>query len=843
MGLIKRILICHLAFMVSIGYTKPQIICPPNTRYNVFSFPPRCLPCTAFASATTEVDVDSATDVRVFNSVYNRSSRKYRAIGSPTGSDKLVNYTAIVQNQTCGCWKGYTQILVGLNYSKITNGILWNNNYNQQFVANITVLVGNTLINNTITDAIPWGSYNLLQDVNSSTRLIDSSQFLLFDLPIRAKYMSLIVTDYNDHSFMVSNATTSFYLNILSSTNDPFPCLTCSTLPNGTCCDKGLNGTTDNRCVRCAVSARIATTASSIVTTDAATCFVCERGYYMKEIVSPNSTRTFICLLIPAITTTEQRFTFANFTFDIFNEETTVYINYKTAPVLNNYTTKYSIFFTQNWTVVHPCDANRTECCLCDHAKQFLTDGVVGGCKCPSVRTSDQIEFDPTRNPFYLNATTFKMTYTDIVRWMQCSQSKSGVTGLTLGGVTYTNCTGFIGVLTLRTFPYSDMVFPTASVRFLSFVYRNSVTPNVTIPLNVKIRDCNFAPDARALVLNNLNNNFTRSNVSMNTAVSSTVKIELRSNYLLQTDIISATVYTDIFDDYIRAFALDISPASASSATDYTTVLMSFVVNYTVQQMQYRRQFSVLKLALNVSGSSLALLIYIPRQRVQFYHDMFKAEVFSYSPNVEIMRGLRLVPQTNTNMANMPVAMGDTNRILVMRSSCVFDFCSFDNAKLDLTVFNSKTSNVDGDLQSLQDQLRNITYFALSDCSRNRNIASLQLFLLKHVFMITNASTLQDNIELVNVLELFSAQLCNALVADYTPAIKLPVHDRSCHMFSDLNASHTFPDFIQQHRRLYMRKRPTSGTVSQLYVFVLPEVAPAVRKRVVDLVLGASVRF
>lgn len=201
--------------------------CPPDKRYDVGAFPPRCLDCVrVFSNRMQMVRIPTALQTR-------RAVQKF----SP----------GLPQNRTCGCWRtpaNQTVFDVALNASWIVSGL--------SFTAERRVWLKEFEVHASENNAtyIPWGLYSTLNFTSAST--------VLFTYPIRARYFRVVVRKYANHYVDTSSGFPLLPVQALVSRDQPFSC-GCPTLLNGECCPFQNMTIRNNTCVWCMDPADIRT--------------------------------------------------------------------------------------------------------------------------------------------------------------------------------------------------------------------------------------------------------------------------------------------------------------------------------------------------------------------------------------------------------------------------------------------------------------------------------------------------------------------------------------------------------------------------------------------------------
>ena len=196
--------------------------CRPPMRYDVRTFPPKCIMCP------TNITANRLNLSRVETRRYSRATPVKFSPGLP-------------QNQTCGCWRGGGMtvdvevpsspwVVAGLSFPSFTHA---------QWIQSLSVSASDNG-----TDFLDWGVY---------TQANHTCATIVFPLPVRARYFRLNVVRYVNH---LINDTAGFPLLPVyalvanTTTSDPFVC-TCPTLPDGSCCPDMNMAVRGGVCVRC----------------------------------------------------------------------------------------------------------------------------------------------------------------------------------------------------------------------------------------------------------------------------------------------------------------------------------------------------------------------------------------------------------------------------------------------------------------------------------------------------------------------------------------------------------------------------------------------------------------
>jgi hypothetical protein len=190
--------------------------CPTGKRFDVQSFPPRCMNCSRIVSNEMHLTPIS-TQLGIMKNAVKFSP------GLP-------------QNRTCGCWRtGNRTVDVYLNASTIVAGLFFGVSSQVQWVKEFSVQASNDNVT-----FLPWGTYT--QD-NYTT-----AQTVLFGLPIRASSFRLSITKYANH--YLNGSSFGIAVSALSSNTQPFSC-GCPVLPSGECCPYMNMTVKDGKCEWC----------------------------------------------------------------------------------------------------------------------------------------------------------------------------------------------------------------------------------------------------------------------------------------------------------------------------------------------------------------------------------------------------------------------------------------------------------------------------------------------------------------------------------------------------------------------------------------------------------------
>ena len=190
--------------------------CPAGRRYDVRSFPPRCVNCTRIVSNDMHLSPISTQLGMV------RDAVKF----SP----------GLPQNRTCGCWRtGNRTVDVYLNASRIVAGFFFGASSQGQWIKEFSVQASDDNVT-----FLPWGTY--IQQNHTS------AQTVLFGLPIFASSFKLIITRYVNH--YLNGTSFSIAVSALVSDTQPFSC-GCPVLQSGECCPYMNMTVKDDKCEWC----------------------------------------------------------------------------------------------------------------------------------------------------------------------------------------------------------------------------------------------------------------------------------------------------------------------------------------------------------------------------------------------------------------------------------------------------------------------------------------------------------------------------------------------------------------------------------------------------------------
>ena len=219
----------QIAFLIF--FTRPLLgdqtdYCPPSQRYDLATFPPRCIDCPRILSNEMSL-AQIPTQLRI-----SRSVQKF----SP----------GLPQNQTCGCWRAAVNqsvITVGLNASWVVPGLLFGSSRGRWLKE---INIGASSDNTTFID---WGNYTFQN--------FSDAALVIFNYPIRAQFFRINVLRYANHYVGVSTGV-PLKVQALVSNTQPFAC-DCPRLSNGFCCPY-INMTVKNdKCVWCMDPTKIST--------------------------------------------------------------------------------------------------------------------------------------------------------------------------------------------------------------------------------------------------------------------------------------------------------------------------------------------------------------------------------------------------------------------------------------------------------------------------------------------------------------------------------------------------------------------------------------------------------
>ena len=208
-----------LSIQFAISENAPIEYCPSSQRYDVGTFPPRCIDCARIISNRMQV-------ARVTTTLLTRRTVQKFSPGLP-------------QNQTCGCWRtpaNQTVFDIVLNASWIVSGLAFSSD-RKWWLKEFELQASDN--NSTY---MPWGVYSMSN--------FTSASLALFAYPIRARFFRVTVRKYANHFVNSSAGFPLSPVQALVSHDQPFSC-GCPTLSNGDCCPF-LNMTVRNdQCVWC----------------------------------------------------------------------------------------------------------------------------------------------------------------------------------------------------------------------------------------------------------------------------------------------------------------------------------------------------------------------------------------------------------------------------------------------------------------------------------------------------------------------------------------------------------------------------------------------------------------
>ena len=213
-------------------------LCPSGQRYDVGSFPPRCIDCPAVVPNRVPLSQVSAQ-------VRNRRAPKF----SP----------GLPQNDTCGCWRANQTVEVALNASWIVSGLLFGSSRGR-WLREIAVEASDDNVT-----FLAWGRY--------AFRNFTDASLALFAQPIRARVFRVTITRYVNHYINTSGYPLTAAA--LVSQTQPFGC-SCPMLPSGECCPFVNMTVRNGTCVWCMDPALITT-----VVVDG--CGRCRQGTFEHE--------------------------------------------------------------------------------------------------------------------------------------------------------------------------------------------------------------------------------------------------------------------------------------------------------------------------------------------------------------------------------------------------------------------------------------------------------------------------------------------------------------------------------------------------------------------------------
>jgi len=194
--------------------------CPSSQRYDVRSFPPRCIDCDRVVSNQMQV-------ARVTTVLLTRRAAQKFSPGLP-------------QNQTCGCWRTpVNQSMsfdVMLNSSWIVTGLAFHSE-RRLWLREFEIHASED--NRTF---LPWGVYTMAN--------FTSASMALFAYPIRARLFRVTVRKYANHFINASAGFQLFPVQALVSRDQPFSCA-CPMLSTGECCPFTNMTVRNDTCVWC----------------------------------------------------------------------------------------------------------------------------------------------------------------------------------------------------------------------------------------------------------------------------------------------------------------------------------------------------------------------------------------------------------------------------------------------------------------------------------------------------------------------------------------------------------------------------------------------------------------
>ena len=186
--------------------------CPPGQRYDVATFPPRCIACP-------DITTNRVPLAQIAAQVRGRAAKF-----SP----------GLPQNDTCGCWRTNQTLDIELNASWVVSGLVLGAG-RDRWLRDIAIEASDDN-----TTFLAWGRY--------AFRNFTQASAAIFAYPIRARYFRLTVMRYANHHVNVSG----FPLNVaaLVSQAQPFGCR-CPLLSSGACCPFANMTVRNDTCVWC----------------------------------------------------------------------------------------------------------------------------------------------------------------------------------------------------------------------------------------------------------------------------------------------------------------------------------------------------------------------------------------------------------------------------------------------------------------------------------------------------------------------------------------------------------------------------------------------------------------
>jgi hypothetical protein len=779
------------------GVQSPLFVCPINTRYDILEFPPKCLFCESVQSR-------SAT-------IFERNiSVEWIKMPTRVAQENATALSTLAQNNSCGCWESKVRILLRLDSKYITNGLIWHNNKAFRFIKTADIFVGDDVNG---TDFRLWYRYSFNSNVSLysfyTLRGINIKQTVLFDLPVRAKYALLDISQYVNHEY--TDNSIPFSVSSITSHMEPFLCASCSMLANGTCCPPYMFAFNSTQCIKCMEPRHVATNLVPLVN-DNPQCSSCRPGFYPVETYK-NGSSVSECFLSYSITKQ----------ILIWDREWKIYIHVMPdvgvtfvhdLDLLEHLTLyRYSVFFARHhWNTSHPCEGIRDECCLLEHEGKFMSDKVMGGIKCPAQRTSDQIRFNHSSNPFYENQTAYRLYRSDILTYFSCSPHTMNET-FSVDGVSYVRCVGTLGVLVLRGFEFSDVFEYMVKVFPVEVVVRTVSLTAVISPVRIKIpRDLNLRPDTNVVILKNRSS----SNVY--------IRNFLMQHHIPETYIHRVVLRTDICTDSIGDYDIDLSHDFWEGLTPFFNI-----ASYAVSKTQWYGVDMKNRTCENLKWSAMQLRVYltsrifknihVPAKQVSVFevgssdHESVTiGNQYLYTPNIYIYMGLQLQElrlDTHVDDELLFNGFGDTDRIITFLMPCARkNACDIPNSQttFDALGVRSPSSNLTNEVRVVS----NISIFNLHNCVEVDFLENMS----RSIAETTVLHKFGDHI-LMSRLQLFIHKLCNNIIQD-----------------RDINLSSTHVFELDMHKS---KKRAV--------IFILPELDVNVRRRIVQFLVTFQTKY
>ena len=203
----------------------PVPYCRPDQRYDVASFPPRCLFCPLV------VPNQVALSLIPMQARVRRPMSKF----SP----------GLPQNETCGCWRAPTNLSIDMavnSSSWIVSGMAFSSTSKGQWLKDVGVQASGDNIT-----FIDLGNYT----AQNST----DAMMLFFSYPIRARYFRISIYRYANH---YATPGFTFAAKAFVATTQPFTCK-CPLLSTGECCPYANMTVRNDSCEWCIDPTQIST--------------------------------------------------------------------------------------------------------------------------------------------------------------------------------------------------------------------------------------------------------------------------------------------------------------------------------------------------------------------------------------------------------------------------------------------------------------------------------------------------------------------------------------------------------------------------------------------------------